>query len=105
VAADFALAAASAACEERGAVEYDAEAAAAVLGRSHLRDEVHQEEEGAVRDPWQARSEAPVEALRLVLLADLFLDLLPLHAKRRIGEHVVELLVGVTVIGEGVACD
>ena len=55
--------------------------------------QVQQEEQRAVADARQAGAEAAVEALLLVLLADLLLDLLPLHAERRIGEHVVELLV------------
>ena len=45
----------------------------------------------------------PSKPLRLGLLADLVLDLLPLHAERRIGEQVVEALALVVVLGEGVA--
>ncbi len=45
----------------------------------------------------------PLKPLRLRLLADLVLDLLPLHAERRIGEQVVEALALVVVFGEGVA--
>ena len=41
----------------------------------------------------------------LMLLTNLFLDLLPFDAEGRIGEHVVELLVGVAVAGEGVSRD
>jgi len=41
--------------------------------------------------------------LLLVLLADFLFDLLPFHAKGRIGQHVVEFPVRVAVIGKGVA--
>ena len=63
VAADFALAAARAAGEQRRAVEHDAEAAAAVLGRAHLGEQVQQEQQRAVGDARQAGAEAAVEAL------------------------------------------
>jgi hypothetical protein len=43
--------------------------------------------------------------LVLVLLLDFFLDLLPLDAKRRIGEHVVELGVLVALFGKGISLD
>ena len=71
----------------------------------HLADEMHQEEQGAVRHARQAGAEAAVEALLLVLLANLLLDLLPFDAEGRIGEHVVELLVRVAVVGQRVARD
>ena len=45
----------------------------------------------------------PLKPLRLGLLADLVLDLLPLDPERRIGEQVVEALALVVVLGEGVA--
>ena len=105
VAADLALARARAAGEQRRAVEDDAEAAAAVLGRPHLRDQVQQEQQRAVADARQAGAEAAVEALLLGFLADLLLDLLPLHAEGRIGEHVVEVLARQAVVGERVAED
>ena len=57
------------------------------------------------RHPRQAGTEAAIEALRLMFFADFLFDLLPLDAEGRIGEHVVELLVGVTIVGEGVAED
>src|SRR6476646_8976220 len=50
IAADFALARTGASGEQRRAVQHDAEAAATVLGGPHLREEVHEEEERAVRD-------------------------------------------------------
>ena len=101
VAADLALARSRAAGEQRRAVQDDAEPAAAILGRAHLRDQVQQEQQRAVADARQARPEAAVEALLLGLLADLLLDLLPLDAERRIGEHVVEVLAGQAVGRQG----
>lgn len=88
-----------------GAVEHDAEAAAAVPGRAHLGDEVHEEEQRAVAHAGQAGAEAAVVALFRVLFFDLLLNLLPLHAEGRIGEHVVEVLPMQAVGGEGVAED
>lgn len=38
-----------------------------------------------------------------MLVLDLVLDLLPLHPERWVGQHVVEGLAGVAVVGEGVA--
>ena len=63
----------------------------------HLRDHVEQEEQRAVIDARQAGTEASVEAKLLVLLGDVVLLRLPLHAEGRIGQHVVELLVRVAV--------
>ena len=63
VAPDFALARPRAAGEERRAVEHDAEAAAAVRRRAHLRDEMHEEQHRAVRHARQAGPEAAVEAV------------------------------------------
>jgi hypothetical protein len=54
---------------------------------------MHQEQQRAVADARQTRPEAPVEALELVLILDLTLDLFLVHAERWIGEHVVELTV------------
>jgi hypothetical protein len=103
VAADLGFAAAGAAGEQGRAVEHDADAAAALGGGAHLADEVEQEQHRAVRHPRQAGAEAAVEALVEVLLAHVLLDLLPLHAEGRVGEHVVELGVGVAVVGQRVA--
>ena len=101
--ADVRLAGAGAAGEERRAVEDDADPAAAFARRAHLRQQVHQEQQRPVRDARQAGAEAAVVPLLLVLVADLLLDLLPLHAEGRIGEAVVEGLAGVAVVGQGVA--
>ena len=90
VAADFALARARAAGEQRRAVQHDAEPAAAILGRAHFRNEMQQKQQRAVADTRQAGTESAIEAQLLGFLADFLLDLLPLDAERRIGEHVVE---------------
>ena len=100
-AADVALAAARIAGEERRAIEDDADArafAAAIRRRGlHLRDHVEQEEQRAVIDARQAGAESSLEAELVVLLGDVVLLRLPLHAKGRIGQHVVKLLVRVAV--------
>jgi hypothetical protein len=50
----------------------------------------------------RGKPEAPVETLLVVLLAYSLLGLLPFHTERRIGEHIVEYLMGVAVVGERV---
>ena len=64
---------------------------------------MEQEEQRAVGDSGQAGSEPAAIAHMLGFFPDLLLDLLPLHAKRWIGGHVVELLVGQAIFGERVA--
>ena len=66
---------------------------------------MQEEEERSVADPRQSGTEASVESHLLVFLADDGLDLFPLHAKRRIGKHVVEELPKESVGGEGVPED
>jgi len=51
----------------------------------------------------QSGAETPVEPHFFGLLADFLLNFLPFHAKRRVGEAVVEDFPGQTVGGEGVA--
>ena len=51
-----------------------------------------QEKQRSVVDRWKARAEAAAKAQLLVLLLDDLLLILPLDAKGRIREHVVELL-------------
>ena len=63
---------------------------------------MHQEEQRTVANPRQARAEAAVEALQLVLVFDGLLYLLPVHAERRVGEHVVEALRAELVLGQRV---
>ncbi|MDQ1081472.1 hypothetical protein QE401_003998 [Pseudoroseomonas cervicalis] len=70
---------------------------------AHLAQQVQQEQQGAVGDARQAGAEAAGMAELLGLLAHLLLHLLPLHAKGRVGQHVVELLSGMPVLGQGVA--
>ncbi len=60
--ADFRFAAAGVAGEERGAIEDDGEAAAALLGIAHFREHVLKEEEGAVVHPRGAGAEAAIVA-------------------------------------------
>ena len=50
----------------------------------------------------QRWTEASVEVLVFKFFANGLLRLLPLHTERRIGEHVIEHLMRVSVIGEGV---
>ena len=57
---------------------------------AHLAEEVHQKKERAIAHARQARTEAAVEALELVLVLDLALNLLPVHAEGRVREHVVK---------------
>lgn len=57
-----------------------------------------QEQQRAVVDARRAGTEAPVEALVLVLVFDEILFWFPLHAKGRVGEHVVKLFVRVAVV-------
>ena len=64
---------------------------------------MQQKQERAVTDPRQTRSETAVEPGLFGFLADLLLDFLPLHAKRRIGEHVIEVFPSESVVGEGVS--
>ena len=64
------------------------------FGRLHLGDHVLEEQERAVVDARQAGAEPAAEALVLVLSFGSVLHRLPLHAERRIGQHVVELLPG-----------
>src|SRR6188472_4230887 len=101
-AADLRLARARRAGEERRAVEHNRDPRASLLGRPHLREHVLEKKEAAVVDPRQPRSEAAAEAACLVLIADDLLDLLPLHAERRVREHVVERAPRVAVVRERV---
>ena len=53
---------------------------------------MEQEKQRAIADPRQAGTEAAIEAHLLGFPADFLFDLFPLHAKGRIGEHIVEVL-------------
>jgi hypothetical protein len=64
---------------------------------------MEKEEQRPVTHPREPRTEAAVETHLFGFLADLLFDLLPLHAERRIGEHVVETLARQTIGGERVA--
>ncbi len=89
--------------EQGRAVEDDPDPGAALPGVAHLADEVHEEQQGAIRLARQARPEAALVALLVVLVPDRLLHLGPVHAEGRVGEHEVEALAGELVIGEGVA--
>ena len=102
---DFRLTAARVAGEEGRAVEDDGDSAAAVFGRTHLGEHVLQEQQRAVVDARRARSEPALITQLVVLVLDVFLLLLPLHAEGRIGEHVIELFFGESVPGERVRED
>ena len=108
-AANFGFAPARIACEQRRTVEHDADAAAALIGRAHLVDHVLQKQQCAVVDAWGARTKAAIETELARLVFDVALLLLPLHTKRRVGQHVIEaallalLVAGVGILGEGVA--
>ena len=64
-----------------------------------------QEQHRPVGDAGQARAEAAVVALGLVLATDLLFHLLPFHPKGWVGEHVVEPAAAVAILGQGVAED
>ena len=108
-AADLGLARAGIPGEQRRAVENNADAAAAILRRAHLRDHVLEEQQRAVIHPRQPSPEAPLVTERVRLLLDRLFLLLPSHAEGWIGEHIVEgvsVSRGVAVeliLGEGIA--
>ena len=70
-----------------------------------------QEQQGPIVDARRASAESTVVAQGVAFVLDVALLLLPLHANRRIGQHVVEgpfLAVGSTVkaiLGERVTHD
>jgi hypothetical protein len=77
-----------------------------VLGRAHgleRADHVLEEEQRAIVHARQPSAEAAVEAALIVLLLDLLLLLLPIHAEGWIGEEIVEGLARELVLGEAVA--
>ncbi len=89
--------------EQGRAIEDDGQPRAAFFGVLHLADHVLKKKEGAVIDARQPRAEPPAEALFFVLPLDEIGFRLPLHAERRIGQHIVELVARKVVIGETVA--
>jgi hypothetical protein len=95
--ADVALTRARTAGKERRAAEDDRETRAVlVLRRAHglrLVDHVLQEEQRAIIHPRQPGPETAFEAAFVVLLLNLLLLLLPVHAEGRVSEEVVEGLV------------
>src|SRR6266508_5682046 len=100
---DFRFAAVGVAREKRGAVEDNANAAAAFLRLAHFRKHVLKKKQRTIIDARRARSEAALETQCVALLLDEALLLLPFHAQGRIGQHVIELLIRKTVFRERVA--
>ena len=96
--ANVALSRSCPAGKERRAAEDDGEPGSVlVFRRPHefeLIDHVLQKEQRAVVHARQPGAEAAVEAALVVLLLDFLLLLLPVHAEGRIGEEVIEGLVG-----------
>ncbi len=84
------------ACEERGAIHDDGDAAAALGRVLHARQQVLQEEQLPVADARRACSKAASLATRGLGL-DSRLVHLPLFAIGRIGEQVVKVLARVLV--------
>src|SRR5260221_9674995 len=80
-------------------------AATALLAVTHLRSQVHQEEQLPVALARQPKPKASVEAKPFVFVANLALDLRPINAERRVRNPVVEALALVAVDGEAVAED
>jgi hypothetical protein len=65
---------------------------------AHFADQVHQEQQRAVGYTRQARAKATVKAFLRMFVVNLALNLLPVHAKRRVREHVVELVLRQLVV-------
>jgi len=66
---------------------------------------VQQKKHGAIRNTGQAWAKAAIKALLFMLFADLLLNLLPFHAERGIGKHVVKGFVRVAIIRKGITCN
>lgn len=99
---DVALAASRPAGEKRRPVEHDADPGA-FLVLLHLRDQVLEEQQGAVADAGQPCPEPAPETLLLVLMPDRLLYLLPLHPERGVGEAIVKEVSRQPIVREGVA--
>ena len=70
---------------------------------SEFADQMHQEQQRAVRYSRQTRPEATVVALEDILVLDLLLDLFPVHPEGRVGEHVIKLVGVELVLRQGIA--
>ena len=103
-AANLALAAARVAREQRRAVHDDGDPRAALGPTADVRQHVQQEQELAVADARQARSEAAGRA-PVVLVAHRVLVALPVLAVGRVGDHVVEAGAVVPVVRKRAAED
>ena len=102
-AADLRFARASAAVEQRRAGQHDTNTATAQLKRFALGQQVHQEQQRTIAHARQTGTEASGEALLAVLSLHLLLHVLPLHAERRVGQAVVELLMGQVIVRQSIA--
>ncbi len=87
--ADFAFTGTGRDGKQRRAVEDNAKAAAAVMGRTHLADQMQQKQQRTVGYTRQVGAEAAVVTLAPVFLADVLFDLFPFRTERRIGQHIV----------------
>ena len=101
-ATDLALAAASVAGEERGAVHNDGHAAVVCAGLEAVGEHVLQKEKLAVADAGSAGAKPPAVAQPGLRFDVLFINP-PVLAVRGIGDQVVESLAHVLVVGEGAA--
>src|SRR5207248_954396 len=100
---DFRFPATSVAREQWGTIEDNANAATAFFRFAHLRKHVLKKKQRAIVNAWRTRTKAPLKTESVTLLFDEALLLLPLNAKRRIGQHVIELLIRKTVFRKRVA--
>ena len=79
--ADVAFAIACLPRKQGGAVENNADAAAAIFAWLHLGDHMLQEQQRAIIDTRQASAEAPGIAKVIVFVGDDFLSFFPVYAK------------------------
>ncbi|BBF66585.1 hypothetical protein AFERRID_28030 [Acidithiobacillus ferridurans] len=63
---------------------------------------MQEKQQGAIGDARQSGAEASPVAHVLVFFADSGLDFLPLDAEGRVGQHVIEVLAAMAVVGQGV---
>ena len=63
---------------------------------------MHQEQQRTIGDTGQTGTKASVEPFEALFVFDLPFDLLPVHTKGGVGEHVVEFVGVELVVGEGV---
>ena len=109
VASNFALTAARTTGKQWGTVKDNpdpptiAHGAIHIVVVAHFADQVHQEQQRAVGNTRQSRAKATVKTFLRMFVVNLALNLLPVHTKRWVREHVVELIQRQLVVREGVA--